>query len=336
MAVPHLSISAISRTAGANAVDRAAYRHATKMEHETGQPTKDYGGKADELKHSQIALPADAPAWAVQAYGEAAFQAALKEVLAEAAEGRILVGTNETEGLREAAGAGGAGLAGAGLVPMDVAERMAWARLSQRLWNDIERVEWDQNRKPKNAILAREITIALPNVLSREAQIDLVRGYVREAFTSHGTVVDFVIHDKGDGNPHAHLMLPTRFLDVDAWGGKDRRLHESKAVTEVRRIWERHANLILEREGLRDRVDMRSLADQGIQLGSESYSARIAENAEKAGGGRRRRRSPPTRSGRGTRPISGRTPSTSSPCSSRGSRASRRPRSGTRWRTVST
>ena len=284
MATHYHQITSISRSAGANAVDRAAYRHATKMEHETGQPTKDYGGKADELKHSQIMLPADAPTWAVQAYGEAAFQAALKEILAEAAEGRIVFGTNETAVLSEAAGAGGTRVRGAGLLPMDVAERMAWARLSQRLWQDIERVETEQNRKPKNAILAREITIAMPRGLSREAQIDLTRGYIREAYTGRGMMVDWVLHDKGDGNPHAHLMLPTRFLDVDAWGGKYRHLDRGKGITEVRRIWERHANMILEREGLRDRVDMRSLADRGIQLGSESYSARIAENAEKAGG----------------------------------------------------
>ena len=79
-------------------------------------------------------------------------------------------------------------------------------------------------------------------------------------------------------------MLPTRFLDVDAWGGKDRRLTRGKAVTEVRRIWERHANMILEREGLRERIDMRSLEAQGIQLDPENYNVRIAENAEKAGG----------------------------------------------------
>ena len=39
MAVPHLSISSISRSAGANAVDRAAYRHATQMEAEAKGPT---------------------------------------------------------------------------------------------------------------------------------------------------------------------------------------------------------------------------------------------------------------------------------------------------------
>ena len=283
MAVPHLSISAVSRSTGANAVDRAAYRHATKMAHETGQPTKDYGGKAGELKHAEIMLPDGAPAWAARAYGDAAFQAALKEILAHAAQGRILLGTNETRLLQEAGAGGGPALAGAGLLPMEVAERMAWARLSQRLWNDVERVEDTRNRIPRLARLAREVTIALPRTLSREAQIELMRGYIREAYTSRGTVVDFVIHDKGDGNPHAHLMLPTRFLDADAWGGKDRRLQEPGAITEVRRTWERHANMILEREGLRDRVDMRSLRDQGIMLAPESHNARIAENAEKAG-----------------------------------------------------
>ena len=220
-------------------------------------------------------LPGDAPTWAARAYGDASFQAALNEILAHAAQGRLLLGTNETVALHE--------VAGAGPLSMDVAERMAWARVSQRLWNDIERVETTTNKFPTRAMLARELTIALPRTLSREAQIDLVRSYVREAYTSRGTVVDFVIHDKGDGNPHAHLMLPTRFLDVDAWGGKDRRLTRGRAVTELRRTWERHANMILEREGLRDRVDMRSLKERGILLEPEHYSARIAEHAETAG-----------------------------------------------------
>ena len=261
----------------------AAYRHATQMTRADGEPTPDYGAKVDELKHSEIMLPGEAPTWAVQAYGETAFQAELQEILAHAPQGRLLLGTDETVGLHAVAGTPGTALAGAGLLPMDVAERMAWARLSQRLWNDIERVESERNRKPKNAMLARELTIALPKALSRAAQIDLVRGYVREAFTSRGTVVDWVIHDTGDDNPHAHLMLPTRFLDVDAWGGKDRRLHDRAEIRAIRKTWERHANLILQREGLRDRVDMRSLKERGIMLEPEHYNANIAKHAEKAG-----------------------------------------------------
>ena len=247
---------------------RAAYRHATQMAQAGGEPTKNFGAKADELMHSEIALPDNAPPWALQAYGIKGFEAALKEVLADAAAGRI--------------GAGG-GAEGAGQITMERAERLAWARLSERLWNDIEHVEATRNRMPKRARLAREITIALPKVLSREAQIDLVQGFVREAFTSRGTVVDWVLHDKGDGNPHAHLMLPTRFLDVDSWGAKDWRLHDPKEIRAVRMTWGRHANMVLEREGFPERIDMRSLRDQGINLKPENYNARIAENAEKAG-----------------------------------------------------
>ena len=310
--------TSISRSSGASAVVRAAYRHATRMTGQGGEPTQDYSSKTDELKHSEIMLPDGASAWAEKAYGDAAFQAALKEVLADAAAGRIAPGAGGTEDVRELAGAGGtvlgdatdrqressgtgagdapvggdghpaagprSGASGAGPLPMETAERMAWARLSERLWNDIEHVEKTRNKFPDRAMLARELTIALPKALSREAQIDLVRGYVREAYTSRGTVVDWVIHDKGDGNPHAHLMLPTRFLDVDAWGGKDRRLTRGNAITEVRRTWERHANMVLERESFADRIDMRSFKDQGIRLEPESYNWRIAEHAERAGG----------------------------------------------------
>ena len=69
--------------------------------------------KAGELKHSGIALPEGAPAWAARAYGEAAFQAALKEILVHAARGALLLGTNATVGLREVAEAVGAAAGGA-------------------------------------------------------------------------------------------------------------------------------------------------------------------------------------------------------------------------------
>ena len=299
--------TSISRSTGASAVVRAAYRHATRMTGQGGEPTQDYSSKTNELKHSEIMLPDGATAWAAKSYGEAAFQAALNEVLAEAAEGlyermgadgTVLSDANYRESAEPGTGAAAASGEGGGSttavpdgggnedgpLPTEVAERLAWSRLSERLWNDIEHVEKTRNKFPDRAMLARELTIALPKALSREAQVDLVRGYIREAYTSRGTAADWVIHDKGDGNPHAHLMLPTRFLDVDAWGGKDRRLTRGKAITEVRRTWERHANMVLEREGFAERIDMRSFRDQGIRLEPESYNWRIAEHAERAGG----------------------------------------------------
>jgi len=35
----------------------------------------------------------------------------------------------------------------------------------------------------------------------------LVLEYVQENFTNHGMCADVAIHDNGNGNPHAHIML---------------------------------------------------------------------------------------------------------------------------------
>lgn len=78
----------------------------------------------------------------------------------------------------------------------------------QTLWNEVERSE-----KAKNAQTAREIEVALPNELARSQQIDLIREYVKENFTNDGMCADIAIHDKGDGNPHAHVMLTMRKID---------------------------------------------------------------------------------------------------------------------------
>ena len=73
------------------------------------------------------------------------------------------------------------------------------------LWNSVEKIE-----KSRNAQLAREIEIALPAELGRKDQITLVRAYVLNTFVASGMCADFSIHDKGDGNPHAHIMLTMR------------------------------------------------------------------------------------------------------------------------------
>ena len=65
----------------------------------------------------------------------------------------------------------------------------------------------EKTEKARNSQLAREVEIALPVELDREQQIQLVRDYVTENFVSAGMCADIAIHDKEDGNPHAHIML---------------------------------------------------------------------------------------------------------------------------------
>ena len=87
------------------------------------------------------------------------------------------------------------------------------------LWNAVEQIE-----KSKNSQLAREIEIAIPKELPTEQQISLVREYVKDNFVSVGMCADFAIHDKADGNPHAHILLTMRPLEQDGqWGAKSKK-----------------------------------------------------------------------------------------------------------------
>lgn len=87
------------------------------------------------------------------------------------------------------------------------------------LWNSVEKIE-----KAKNSQLAREIEAALPRELDREQQIRLVREYVQDNFVSAGMCADIAIHDKNNGNPHAHIMLTMRPLEQSGeWGAKSKK-----------------------------------------------------------------------------------------------------------------
>ena len=49
----------------------------------------------------------------------------------------------------------------------------------------------------------------------------------REFFVSKGMIADFAIHDKGDGNPHAHILLTMRAMDeTGKWLPKSRKVYD--------------------------------------------------------------------------------------------------------------
>ena len=90
------------------------------------------------------------------------------------------------------------------------------------LWNSVEQIE-----KSSDAQLAREIEVALPVELSPAAQLALVRSFVKDNFVDAGMCADFAIHDKGTGNPHAHILLTIRPLRSDGrWGPKCRKVYD--------------------------------------------------------------------------------------------------------------
>ncbi|MFO3540904.1 Ti-type conjugative transfer relaxase TraA [Legionella pneumophila serogroup 1] len=76
------------------------------------------------------------------------------------------------------------------------------------LWNEVERSE---NRS--NSQLCKDFVLALPRELNLVQQIELAKRFARTHFVEKGLPADISIHDHGDGNPHAHILIPTRRLE---------------------------------------------------------------------------------------------------------------------------
>jgi len=77
----------------------------------------------------------------------------------------------------------------------------------ESLWNAVELAEG------KNGQLARTIDLELPRQLSRDEQTEMLLTYVKKEFVSRGMCADIAVHDKGTGNPHAHIILTLREID---------------------------------------------------------------------------------------------------------------------------
>ena len=162
-------------------------------------------------------------------------------------------------------------------------QRAAMARVSEQLWNAVEHGENRLNRFPTRAQYARSLTVALPRELDRAAQIALMQGYVRASLSDRGMVADWVIRDKSDGNPHAHIMLTTRELGSADWGRKRRDWNARDVLSGLRSDWAQHANLALERAGFDERIDHRSNHARGIYLAPDSHNPHVANHARRQG-----------------------------------------------------
>jgi len=87
----------------------------------------------------------------------------------------------------------------------------------QRLWNEVLKAE-----KNANAQLGRSFEFSLPRECSRQKQIDCTTDFIQRNFVEKGMCADWSIHDKGDGNPHVHLLVTMRpFMKNHTWGNKE-------------------------------------------------------------------------------------------------------------------
>jgi len=161
-----------------------------------------------------------------------------------------------------------------------------WASDRSRLWNEVENIE-----KSKNSQLARELNIALPKELTRDQQIELIRNFAKQQFVAKGMIADVALHNLAGENPHAHIMLTIRPFNEDkTWGAKSKKdyildrdgkkitldsgeyksrkiestdWNKKETLVDWRKEWSEQTNQALEKAGVLEHVDHRSLKDQG-------------------------------------------------------------------------
>ncbi len=77
-------------------------------------------------------------------------------------------------------------------------------------------------KKVRMPNLAGHLNLPFPKEWSRQEQIQYTADYIKKTFVDKGMCADWSIHDKGDGNPHVHLLLTMRPFNPDhSWGKKE-------------------------------------------------------------------------------------------------------------------
>ena len=117
------------------------------------------------------------------------------------------------------------------MLPKHAPERY---RNREILWNEVQKIE-----KRSDAQFAREVEVALPAEMNREDRISCVRSYVTDNFVSKGMIADWALHDTGNGNPHAHIMLTMRGIDDhEKWLQKQKTVFANSRDKEGRPIYD--------------------------------------------------------------------------------------------------
>lgn len=149
----------------------------------------------------------------------------------------------------------------------------AWAYDRAALWNAVEAAE-----TRKNSQVAREIRVALPAELDHAQRVALVRDFCQREFVARGMVADIALHAPGrdgdDRNHHAHIMLTTREIGPNGFTTKNRAWNAVEVLERWREGWAREANAALERAGLEERVDHRTLEAQRDEALERANAAR--------------------------------------------------------------
>ncbi len=160
-----------------------------------------------------------------------------------------------------------------------------WAHVRSELWNQVEEKE---NRK--NSQFCRSFDIALMKEFDLETNTKLIRLWIYKNYVSRGLVADLAIHaghknrdGETNNNEHAHVLVTTRKLTKNGWGEKDREANDKEFLQNVRKSWADIVNAEFKRRGMSERIDERTLKEQGIDREPQQHQGVTATAMERKG-----------------------------------------------------
>lgn len=186
MAIFHFTVKIVGRSKGKSIIAASAYLNGDVMKNEETGKVSYYTSKKEVVYTSLMMCENAPPEWMnVPDENIKRFQKSIRYQRAEDKEAAL--------------------------------EKFKMTFRKQRLWNKVLKVE-----KNANAQLGRSFEFSLPKEWSRKEQIEYASDFIQRNFVAKGMCADWSIHDKGDGNPHVHLLVTMRpFSKNRTWGNKE-------------------------------------------------------------------------------------------------------------------
>lgn len=161
---------------------------------------------------------------------------------------------------------------------------------NSQLWNGSEQAE-AKNKRQDSARTAREYIVAMPHELFKNdiaTSVNCITDFCDKLAQKYNVAVEFALHDQdyneygiGNKNYHFHLITTTRAVSFDSENnivfGKKTALEMSDSelkkigekrtkdqLIDIRKLWADVANKYLEKHDFDERIDHRTLKEQGL------------------------------------------------------------------------
>lgn len=140
--------------------------------------------------------------------------------------------------------------------------------------------------KRVNSRVWREFEFSLHRELTEEQNMILARAFVEEQLSLRGMSPLLNFHfdrdeETGEYNPHCHVTVPTRRLEKNGIGEKEREWNSKSLLFELREQWANYSNFYLKLYGHDVQIDHRSYKERGIEMEPQPKRSRGIIEQEK-------------------------------------------------------